>query len=312
MRRIVRIASPESFQYQLKAAEIRAPCHRPAFHPPVRSQMTGRYRPRSDHKCCELGLFDLEMPMRCIAVTGLQGLQSTPESTPKSAIADSPPPAGDRLHCVLPNGRTRLFISASEDKCTAPESLWSGLLSPPHGKNGSKTRPARPAAAFTRSGSCVPVGQRGIEAAIAGSASYVSRTEKMDQKPDPPLHSLVRALVSPGGRGWPRSGRGWTVTSRRPAALELAPGRLKAPEIRSPWHRPAFHPPVRSQMTGRYRPRSDHKCCDSILGKVFTMRAIRETGSLRRQRASLLVLLSIRRTLYALRNKSRPRIPETP
>ena len=119
-------------------------------------------------------------------------------STPKSAAADSPPPAGDRLHCVLPNGRTRLLISANEDKCTAPESLQFGSLCRPHRKDGLKTCPA---AAFARSGLCALVGQRRIEAATgsAGSGSCVPR-----------------------GRGWPRSGRGWTGLGRKrlPTASE--------------------------------------------------------------------------------------------
>ena len=34
-------------------------------------------------------------------------------STPKSAIADSPPPAGDRLRCVLCDTRASLFTSDS-------------------------------------------------------------------------------------------------------------------------------------------------------------------------------------------------------
>ena len=52
--------------------------------------------------------------------------------TPTSSSAHgSAPPAGDRLHCALPNGRTRLLISANGDKCTAPESLQFGFLCPP-------------------------------------------------------------------------------------------------------------------------------------------------------------------------------------
>ena len=92
-------------------------------------------------------------------------------STPKSADADSPPPAGDRLHCVLSNARTRLlkcpgcadalvgtrlslvrggqvterqqraavwWIHSREDRCGASQSLQFGLLCPPKKRTDQK------------------------------------------------------------------------------------------------------------------------------------------------------------------------------
>jgi hypothetical protein len=86
---------------------------------------------------------------RHMAASGRRRLQSDPKTPPpnrlppihprprgtgtlgaptsSSAHGSAPP---DRLHCVLPDGRTRSLISASEGKCAASESLQFGSLCP--------------------------------------------------------------------------------------------------------------------------------------------------------------------------------------
>jgi hypothetical protein len=97
-------------------------------------------------------------------------------STPESAIADSPPPAGDRCP-----GSAEVLVGtrlspARRDKCITPGSLELGFLSPPVAWHGQ--RPA---------------------SHDFGLCLLCPPKKRADQKPDQASRVPVRVLVSPAG-----------------------------------------------------------------------------------------------------------------
>jgi hypothetical protein len=121
--------------------------------------------------------------------------------TPSSAHG-SLPPAGDRLHRVLPDGRTHLLISASGDKCAAPESLQFGFLCSPH--KGWIKKPDQPLHSLVRG--YVPSSTReGVRppqpamfpALVSPAWPGVDSIDRVDSAP---IALPVPALVSPA---WP-------------------------------------------------------------------------------------------------------------